>query len=83
MKVKAFLKKEKLTLKDLAKVLNKHYNHVTGVIKGTRACSMEMAKAIEEFSSGEVKFTEVFHVCNKCGQKIRPRRGKKRKAYAP
>jgi transcriptional regulator with XRE-family HTH domain len=72
MSIKEYLKKNKLTMAQFAKIMGVHYNYISMIIRGVRNPSISFAKEIEVATNGAVTVQELLVprvICPTCGKK--------------
>jgi DNA-binding transcriptional regulator YdaS (Cro superfamily) len=83
-----FLLQERMTMAELAKMLQVHANHLSQIVSGKKTTSPTVASKMQEITKGAVLASELkvgadrcFHppVCASCGQKIKQKRGSYKK----
>lgn len=83
-KLTIFLLQERMTMADLAKLLQIHANHLAQIVSGKKTTSPTVANKMQEITKGAVLASELkvgadrcFHppLCPSCGQRIKQKRG--------
>ena len=59
MKLKEYLQREKIPVTHAAKHLDVHQNHLYFIVNGKRSPGYALAKAIQEYTGGEVTIEEL------------------------
>lgn len=76
MKLQDYLERERIPISQLAKFLDVHPNHLYMIKTGKRHPGYQLAKAIQEFTNGEVtvdelvKPKEALPTCPHCGRRM-------------